>query len=185
MARLGGNVSMLVGIVQSFAQDLPQVPRRLEDGLATGAQQEVVRTLHTLKGLASTVGARHLAHVAGDLEARCKAGLSPSERIDCVAQLQAAVDASLGSLADALARYPGAASLAVAGAELKDAGFQAAVRALADLLAQDDMQALEAYAALRNAYAPVLGTALDPLDQAMTGLEFEEALACCRGLLAS
>ena len=42
----------------------------------------------------------------------------------------------------------------------------------------------EAYAELRGTYGSALGASLDPLDQAITDLEFETASQCCDALLA-
>ena len=186
LARLGGSTPILLDILQSFVDDLPQVPGRVAAALAAGAEQELGRLLHTLKGLASTVGARHLAQVVAQLEARSQSELSVPEHASFLRTLQTAAEASQRSLAEALARFAEAARPPAGdgGGALKDPAFRADVRALAALLARDDMQALEAYAALRKAYANDLGTALDPLDQSMSALEFEVALACCQVLLA-
>ena len=101
LERLGGNTAMLGSVLKSFAADLPHLPVRLADSLSRGAVPEVLRILHTLKGLASTVGAGHLAQVAAQLELRCKSSLQPEEHTPIVRTLQVAIDASLQNLANA------------------------------------------------------------------------------------
>lgn len=187
LLRLGGNATMLAEVLQSFAQDLPQVPGRVAALLSAGARPDLMRSLHTLKGLASTVGARHLAHVAAQLEAQIPDMTTLPQQSAWMATLQAAVDATALRLESALAQYPvmntKLATQQVAAVPHAPA-LVAELQALAGMLERDDMQALEAYAALRTRHAHALGTALDALDQAMAGLEFEEALQCCRALLA-
>jgi CheY-like chemotaxis protein len=188
LSRLGGNEDLLADILKPFAQDLPQVPQRVAGLLSAGAAAELARALHTLKGLASTVGARHLAQVLAQLEQRSKDLPASADRSWMVDTLQSAVDATAASLKPVLASYESAAAGAdgaLAGQALQQPDVRADVQALAVLLENDDMQALEAYAALRTRHAEALGTALDPLDQAMASLEFVEALECCRALLVA
>ncbi|OYT92899.1 MAG: hypothetical protein CFE43_06390 [Burkholderiales bacterium PBB3] len=188
LERLGGNTVMLGQVLRSFAADLPQLPAVVADSLSTGAMHEVLRSLHTLKGLASTVGARHLAHVAAQLEGRCKSALPLSEHPPIVSALQVAIDATLRELTPALVQYAAVQSEPdpSAAPSLGDVqAFRAELSALAALLESNDMQALEVYAGLRTTYRMALGPAVVALDQAMDGLEFAKALACCQALLAA
>jgi CheY-like chemotaxis protein len=186
LTRLGGNQDLLVDILKPFAQDLPQVPQRIAGLLSAGSVPELARALHTLKGLASTVGARHLAQVLAQLELRSKDQPPAADRTWIVDTLQSAVEATAASLKPVLANYESAAAGTqggLAAQALQRPDVRADLQALAVLLENDDMQALEAFAALRTRHAEALGPALDPLDQAMANLEFVEALDCCRTLL--
>ena len=188
LGRLGGHTAMLASVLASFAKELPGVPDRVKGFLAAGNTPELVRALHTLKGLAATVGARHLAQVLAHLEAQSKTPIDPAQHGSFLVALQAALDATAQSLVPALAQYAEvntAAAPVLAANTLREPSFRYQVQALATLLKNDDMQALESYSNLRTRYADALGPALDPLDQAMAGLEFADALQYCKALLAA
>ncbi len=187
LARLGGNAAMLDSILQSFAQELSHVPGRVAGFLSADAMPDLTRALHTLKGLASTVGARHLAQVVAGLETQSKNTIDPAQHGSFLVALQAAVDATTQTLTPVLARSAAPdvhVDTGLAAQVVQQPAFRSEVLALATLLENDDMQALEAYAALRSRYADALGLTLDPLDQAMSGLEFADAQQCCKTLLA-
>ena len=191
LGRLGGNAALLGTVLQRFAADLPLQPARFAESLAAGSMADLQRQLHTLKGLASTVGARGLAQVAAQLEDRCKGSVGLAEQPQMVVALQAAVDATARDLAPALARFaPGldADLESEAGAKttaLDFQAFRAQLAALVGLLENNDMQALDQYARLRADYRPALGPAREVLDRALERLEFADALQCCRLLLAA
>ena len=186
--RLGGDAQILSGILQVFAEDLPLVLQRLQAQWTQGEIQDAARTLHTLKGLASTVGARHLALVAARLEVQCRGGLTEGDFSALLVELKFAVDATLQSLVPVLERYaptPPQTQGAEPGlSEDMRRALREAVRGLISLLQEADMRALQAYAELRGTYGSALGASLDPLDQAITDLEFETASQCCDALLA-
>ena len=187
LERLGGNTAVLGNVLKSFAADLPLLPSRMAQSLSDGLMQEVRRSLHTLKGLASTVGAVHLAKVAAEIEERFKGDVSLSEHLHIVSTLQTAIDATLRHLVPVFAQYvvPETAPDSSAATPVWDVqAFRAEVRGLAALLATNDMQAVEAYASLRSQYAQTLGPSVEVLDQAMAGLAFADALQCCKTLLA-
>ncbi len=185
--RLGGNATMLSSILRTFADDLPKVPERLRAQWMQGAVQDAARTLHTLKGLASTVGARHLAQVAARLEVQCKGDAGVGDFPALLVQLQFAVDATVQNLIPVLQRSAQAqAQTQGVRVELNAptrSALRDAVRALVSLLQESDMRALQAYAALRDTYGTAMDERWGPLDQAMTDLEFATALACCDTLL--
>ena len=186
--RLGGKTEMLTDILQTFADDLPQVLQRLQAQWTQGAVQDAARTLHTLRGLASTVGARHLAQVAGRLEVQFRGGLAAGDFPVVLAQLQFAVDATLQSLVPVLQRSaptpPQAEGMTVTLSEDLRSALRETVCALMIQLHDSNMGALRAYAEMRDRYGAALGASLDPLGQAIADLEFETASRCCDALLA-
>ncbi len=186
--RLGGNRKMLADILQTFADDLPQVSQRLQAQWTQGRVQDAARTLHTLKGLALTVGARHLAQVAGHLEVQCRDGLAACDFPTVLERLEVAVAATLQCLVPVLQRAastpPQAEGAAVAQRDDWRSALRLDVRALTRLLKNSNTGALQAYAELRERYGVALGSRLDPLDRTITDLEFEAATQCCDALLA-
>ena len=186
--RMGGDTTMLLGALRSFAEDLPLVPLRLQLQCTQGSMQDATRTLHTLKGLAATVGARHLAQVAGYLEQFCQQGVEPDAHIRLLIALQTAVEATLQSLQAVLTREDTTPQSDSVDAPRVSGDVRLAARAavlnLNALLQTADMRALKAYAQLRASYGAELGVALGSLDKAMADLEFEAASQCCDALLA-
>jgi len=73
--RLGGDQQLYVRILQSYLTDIQQVPDQFEHDLLNHKLNDAVRSVHTLKGLSSTVGASYLAAVARQIELVLKPAL--------------------------------------------------------------------------------------------------------------
>ena len=56
LARLGGKPAIYQRMLSNFARDLPDMPGQLNGFLAQGDRPSAARQLHTLKGLAATLG---------------------------------------------------------------------------------------------------------------------------------
>jgi signal transduction histidine kinase/CheY-like chemotaxis protein len=106
--RLGGNINFFGTLLQAFARELALAPDQLRTHLQASDQNAAVLTLHTLKGLAATVGAEHLAQVASDLEQRLKTGVAPQAHEALLKLLQDAVLATQSALENALAQFSNA-----------------------------------------------------------------------------
>ena len=181
LSRMGGNTTMFATVLQTFAQDMARVPAQLASVLSAAQLPEAVRAMHTLKGLAATVGARHLAQIALGLEVRLKQGVPLDEHAEMVQTLQAAVDATAAAMAPVLARYakapaPKAGRLPGPG----DATLVPDVQALLAMLERSDMSALEGHARIRSVHGEGLGTDWEALDAAMADLDFDSAAMVCR-----
>lgn len=74
LARVGGSDSLLDKLSAQFLGDLPTLLRACEDAHRAGGAADAQRSLHTLKGVASVVGADALADVARQAEQSCKQG---------------------------------------------------------------------------------------------------------------
>jgi PAS domain S-box-containing protein len=190
LSRMGGNVELFVQVLQSFAQSMVLVPNQVAKYLLAHQDADCIRELHTLKGLASTVGARHLAQVARQLELRCKLRVQTSDVENIIASLQEAVEATARALQGVLAQYrlpidnrESEVNRDSQYAALNKADLQRVLQPLIALLTQSDMQAMEVYAQFREAHGAALGISLDPLDRAMTEMEFEDALRAAQMLL--
>ena len=149
------------------------------------------RVLHTLKGLAATVGARHLAGVAAYVEARLKPDgvtLSAADHDELLKTLQLAIDAVAQSLATTLAHYAPiqraqpSSDDALPGEGSQTNPLGADLIALSILLADSNMEALFAVEQLRARHGHALGGALDALAQSVAALDFPAALAQCKAL---
>ncbi|MBK7006027.1 MAG: PAS domain-containing protein [Burkholderiales bacterium] len=190
LERMGHNTTMFETVLRTFVRDLRHMPAQLKSYLLQGQRADGARVLHTLKGLASTVGARHLAAVARQLEARCQpmaAGMGGADVEALMQTLQTAIDASLQTLQPELERRtPIDAAIAAPGAgdhEKNGAQLVADLHTLRALLAQSDMQAMELHAQFCSAHGAALGAALDDLNSAMAALDFDMAAQHCTALL--
>ncbi|QJC58094.1 Sensory/regulatory protein RpfC [Polaromonas vacuolata] len=106
LGRLDGNENLFASKLHSFATSLKGLPSQINAQLRSDADpQAASRTLHTLKGLAATVGAEQLAQVAAKLESRAQNGMQTNDYEPMLAQLQQAIDTTLLALKPVLARY--------------------------------------------------------------------------------
>ena len=192
--RMGGNAAMLANVLRSFAKDMAQVPADLKVQLLAGEITEATRGLHTLKGLAATVGARHLSRVAADLERQLKTMGADIDQVALLHQLSEAINATAGALAEAVERLappsPGTPDTqkAALGEETETAvnpTLLADLTALGTMLENSDMTAMELHARIHQVHGSALAQIAGPLDAAMSELEFEQAAILCNNLVDS
>ncbi|WP_457424531.1 response regulator [Roseateles sp. P5_E7] len=170
LRRLGGRQALYDRLVTSFAQDAPTEMDTLRRHLRQASVPDVVRVLHTLRGLAGAVGANALAAVAGAQEQAVRA------QADVLA---ADVDALQHQLSETLAallppRAPVVAAQAVDPLE--------ALRRLRLLLVERNMRSVAACEQLAG-QAEALGPDFATLSLAIGRLDFAKALKACDLLL--
>ena len=68
VARLGGNVSSYLKLLNKFADNQADAIERLKEELRADNPEEAVRVAHTLKGVSGSIGASDLQEVATQLE---------------------------------------------------------------------------------------------------------------------
>ena len=188
LARLGGKKEVYARMLRSFVGDLALMPEQLDGFMAVGQPEGAARLLHTLKGLAATLGAIDLTAAASTAEKRMAAAPPPAEAASAIAAAVAAIHGAGPGLAGLLqALQPPATSApaaAGAGQPAPDlAALLAGLRQLADLLRDSDMGAMDAWAALQQRFAGDLGARMQALDDAVARLEFEPALQHCNELI--
>ena len=186
VTRLGGNTAMYATVLQTFMQDLAHVPAQVTAHLTQGDNAGAVRALHTLKGLAATVGASALSREAAALETLCKSELTPATQADLRRRLDAVVVGSTAQLQPVLAQYQGATEPAGNAGDVSAADAAVArqdLLLLRAMLERSDMQALEVFARLQPAAFATQSTLWDALSAALAQLEFEDALVACNALL--
>jgi CheY-like chemotaxis protein len=190
LARVGGDQDIFSTVLQAFAKEMVQVPGQLQGHLAADEQVHAGRVLHTLKGLAATVGARHLAAVAARLEHKVKNGaLAQHEHGVMVDALREAIHALSETLTPVLLRYEAAQAVPARDAAQDHALDRVQLRqdltALSHLLKNSDMVALEVHTLVQQTFGAHLSNELKPLKDAMASLDFEVAHAQCVALLQS
>jgi two-component system sensor histidine kinase/response regulator len=74
IARLGGNTELFERLLPVFRTNLRKSAADAQAAVAAGAHEILWRAMHSLRGMAGTLGAPALAHVAGEAETRLRAG---------------------------------------------------------------------------------------------------------------
>ncbi|MDP1647404.1 MAG: response regulator [Rubrivivax sp.] len=185
--RLGGNKSLYARTLGSFLQDSETLTQQLSDQLRAALFDDATRLLHTLKGLAATVGATPLSQVAARIESAVRTAPTALAIDDAVAELEHSLASTRGALQEVLAQLappcsapaPSAASTAPP-AELRR--LTEDLRSLATMLRDSDMSALAALEQMKGthrAHASQLGS----LDDAMAALDFGRAIVQCEDLI--
>jgi CheY-like chemotaxis protein len=186
LARLGGNKVMFSQVLQRFTRDLLRPADELAELLHAGDPVQAARLLHTLKGLAATVGANLLSTTAAELEQRILFG-GAQDHAALVQTLRQALDATAVALDPVVRKYAQIHAMQQAShpATAPQTDLAAALRELRTLLQSSDMAALQAYASLRNAFSQAMGTHVGLMDQALVDLDFPTAIRHCDALLAT
>ena len=180
LQRFGGRKSLLARALRGFVEEAP----RLLEGLAGASQPLADRllALHSLKGLAATVGAGHLAALASAAEV---AGRDDALAPDAAAL--AAIEAELAGAmawARALADDLDPRSPARARAPESTARRQSLLATLQPLLESSNMASLGAMADVVSAWGSPLPEPLDQLQRQVERFDFRSALDTCLQLQA-
>jgi CheY-like chemotaxis protein len=178
LSRMDGNTVVFASILDAFTRDAVLVPGQLESQLSHAQSLDAVRTLHTIKGLAATVGATQLAAVSAKLEARAKTGIDTSDHSEVVMQLRNAVDAAVLALMPVLQRLS-PAPVAHTGPEMTAEQLRADITVLLDLLKNSNMQAVDVFDQIRQRRGDQWNAVVNPLGVEMGRLDFAAAANLC------
>ena len=182
LSRMGGNTAVFANILNAFIREAELVPDQLAIQLANDQRADALRTLHTLKGLAATVGAVQLAGVAAQLEIRVKTGMDAVNPAEVVAQLRSSVVAAVQSLEPLLQRFS-PAPVSEIGTEMTTDQLQADMARLLELLKNSNMQALDVFDKIRQGQGLRSNDVLPLLSAAIERLDFPAAVALCEAYL--
>jgi HPt (histidine-containing phosphotransfer) domain-containing protein len=185
LVRLGGKLKVYGRTLHGFAADLRGMPEQLASQLQRGERDAVRRDLHTLKGVAATVGATALSKLAGEAEIQLASISSASEEAGCVARVSTAIDVATASMEmlcaalDSENEVVSAGPVATALTPTDTALLVSMLRTLQGFLRASDLDAAEALQTLRSRLPAAAGPRLDALEIAVESLEFESALSHC------
>jgi HPt (histidine-containing phosphotransfer) domain-containing protein len=188
VARLGGKLDVYRRMLGRFVADLQQWPTEMRDPLLAGDAGAAARVLHTVKGVAATLGAEALANQAARGEHRLlQPGVDADARLavgDAEAAMAAAapaLQALLHALQSAAAPPPSASAAA---AEVDHQALRQGLERVAALLRNSDLEAIDALAGLQGGrLGGSLGQRFEALDAAVSELDFDPALRHCEQLL--
>jgi signal transduction histidine kinase/CheY-like chemotaxis protein len=174
LARLDHNGSLLANLIRRFEDDQAAIMQRARLALRQGDRSTTARELHTLKGIAATLGAQALARTAAETEKQIKSGSDRAAEDRLLAALEARLSEAVTTLlgvADALAP-----TLPTPSATPADpARIRALLAELETLLMEHNMRALDVYATLKQEAGPLLGDDFAALDAVLQQLDFVAA----------
>jgi PAS domain S-box-containing protein len=174
LARLDGDRGLFASLARRFASDQQAIMARAERALRQGDRAGAARELHTIKGLAGTLGALALARLAADTETGIKAGVGPAEEDRLLAKLRDKLAEATEFLnIAAVACAPPLAAPDTATADPDRA--RALLAELDGLLAERNMRALDVCAVLKRDAGALFGDEFAALDEALANLDFRAA----------
>ena len=183
--RLGGKTEVYRRMLSRFVPDLGSMAALLDMHAATGDAVSAAQVLHTLKGLAATLGAQGLAVHAAEAEKLLGGGdasADASQGLACVVGAMNAAAPTLVVLLRALENAP--APLALGSIKAFDAqNLVTGLRTLAEQLRDVDMAATDTMAGLRRYAAGTSDARLECMDDAIGALDFDRARLLCDELL--
>jgi len=178
----------LVSLLKRFALEHANDARDLQTLLATPERDTALRLVHTLKGLAGTLGLHAIQQLALTVEKSVRAGADVPTLLPDMTRL----DTELTHCCHALAQLPDPADTGPAHEQGPDptptdttapltdqdrAALQASVQQLQDLLASDDLQAARLFDTLRPQLQPRCdATRLNRLARHLDEFAFDLAL---------
>jgi HPt (histidine-containing phosphotransfer) domain-containing protein len=98
LAWVGDDIEMYRHLMDSFLDDVRSNADQLQGHFDRDEKADAVRVLHTLKGLARTVGALELSQFAANAEARFKHALTQEDAQTLVTQMREHIDRATLSL---------------------------------------------------------------------------------------
>jgi CheY-like chemotaxis protein len=182
LQRLNGDHEFYAVLARNLRADQGDSVEQARRQLAAGDRSGALRSLHTLKGVAATLGAQALAQQTAEVETRVKGGAQATDSaslFDPLAKALAEAIAILEQVANTFAP-PTAMPPAAMPATDPVATANAIVPLLAELepyLAASNMRALDILAALKQACGGALPTEHAALEAALNRLDFVAALA--------
>jgi CheY-like chemotaxis protein len=181
LARMSGSRSLYTRTAKDFSRTLPAIHVALEEMLNAFDTKQLSMTLHTLKGNAATLGLSELAREARRLEQLSILNVNEAELRKALNGLTIYLDQAGKLLIQAVETVKEivAASTTSCIPFVSSEQIVDALAALATLLEQSDMEALECFAARRVCLERLPGGLFEKLDVALQNLDFESGYQIC------
>jgi CheY-like chemotaxis protein len=174
LAAVHGDAAKLLALLRRFVGLHSDDMTRLEASWANGDRDAAMRLAHTLKGTAATLGADHLAELAGQLEARLRASTDAGKVDDEIHAGIGAVALEFTTLAAALSS-PSKAVGTVDFVPLDPIAVGSVLRELDTLLAHGNTAAISLFKDNAAALRAALGPPCDQLAFQLKQFAFESA----------
>ena len=172
ISRLEGNKELYLRLLQEFAADYPAIGKEIDESLAKKDGKQAWRLVHTVKGIAASLGATELAQGACDLE---QAIAAKKDVLQPLSVFQAKMEEVLASIAEISATENSCSTIRWGdGVE----GQQERLNLLDELkmlLEANDFQAVKKWQQLQPLLVAVDKTLLAEIDRTLTRFEFAAA----------
>lgn len=184
--RLQLSMDLFLTLVERFIEDQQDCVKQVATALNQQDTPTAQRVLHTLKGLAATLGAYALSSQAATLEAELKQDGKLSDWPAAQDKLAALLEHTVTDLQQYLALHqtPATVSVQSALAPAQQQQLQQGLAEILPLLEQNNLAAWDQYQQLCQHLPPPDLAAWSDWQKAMNELDFPAAVMACRQLLA-
>lgn len=180
LKRFGGRARPYQAALESFLGTVPDSSQRLREAVASGKKSEVAYVLHTLKGVAATIGANRLAQGIAAVEKNIASLPNDWRSVVPVAAIQELAETAADVVRQHLDRLaPGDD----APAPNQNNISHAEIEVLALLLRASSMKALDHYETIKSELVRSSPRLANELGEALTRFDFKEAGRICDSLL--
>jgi CheY-like chemotaxis protein/HPt (histidine-containing phosphotransfer) domain-containing protein len=183
VARLGGRQDVYRRLLVSFSKDLADAPQQIDEWWQKGNVAEIKYWLHTIKGLAATLGYQTLADVLIKAEGRLASESAMIDGQGWLDDAKIAVGAApdgLAKLIDVMSSMSTQEAQPTTKAPINVSDLIDRLKALLELLGRSDMRALDLFDDLQTQFQSTNGFDWAPMSEAMLQLDFEQAATSCR-----
>jgi PAS domain S-box-containing protein len=178
LARFGGRTPPYHAALNGFLHSIQGQVDRLREAVVNGRKSEAVHLLHTLKGVAATIGANRLAQGIASAEKNIAATTEEWRSAVPVDEIRSLATAATHAILQRLDE-----AKPVDAAPSKRGISPEEIETLASLLRASSMKALDHYETLKHELARSSPDLASKLDEAVTGFDFKKASDLCDSLL--
>nr|WP_315477021.1 PAS domain S-box protein [uncultured Undibacterium sp.] len=193
LQRINGKQALYTKMLRTFLNDLGKITNDIIQQTENREFLEASRNLHTLKGLAATLGVKKIYELSIQSEKQILDHPEDTETLPMVCQLQTIANDADKKLRILLAALDvreqlrnesiNANATTISRQVVSNEEIQQLVSKLQDELRNADLNALHTLNSLRSALKPDQYEALLGLSEAVESLDFERALPLCSDLL--
>ena len=177
-----GNREKLNRLIERFVSNHAGDARKLEEQLEKNNPQEARLIAHSLKGTGATLGLTGISEIAATIEQGIAQGKSVAELAAAASEL----DGQLGQLGDDYRNWSTShAATGLASGTSDHTGLRAELHKLRELIATDDLAALETFEHLQPRFTVLAGRSVARLGAEIEDFAYDQALATLDAILAT
>jgi len=180
LARFGGHISAYQAALNSFLYSAQDNLGQLQSAVTGGEVSETSRILHTLKGVAATVGANQLVQLIVSTEKEVASRPAEWKRVVPLQEIRAAAETVFGAIRQRLDEME-----SVGTAAPKQDISRSDIEKLLVLLRASSMKAVDHYETIKDDLARSSPEFAMKLQAALGRFNFREASAICDSILHS
>jgi HPt (histidine-containing phosphotransfer) domain-containing protein len=188
MELLDNSTALYLEAVQSYFQDIADLPARMDALLSKTDLQDAVRALHTCKGASLTVGANLLSELCRQFEMKLKVLRKDEQALDATERqnMQLALESAVANTRQAITEVLGSLGTQAKAKARSGLNTRALVEdliSLRNLVARSDMRAFARHQAICALHTEA-ATQLQTLTPALKVFNFAQAVVQCDELIS-